>query len=685
MRIYKNIQKITTCLAIACIFLVPFISSTPGHAASRVVKVGIYDNPPKLFLDKNGVAQGLYPDIVNAIAAKEGWTVQYVNGTFDEGLSRLRSGKIDIMEDVAISPERQKIYDFNNETILISWGQVYTRKGVTVNSMLDLNGKRMAILESGIHYTGPGGMKAQAEAFKININFINVNEYADVFKLLQENKADVGVVTRTFGIYEAEKYNVQPTAIIFNPVELRFAFTKGSAKNADLIKEIDTTLQEMKADPGSAYNKSIDKYIGTSVLGKINVVPLWAKILLFTLTPTLILILIIFLVQRRFQKSLRNALDSKSKELARSEQTYKTLFDSAKDAIIIGSAEGFIDCNKAALELFKAQSVTDFVAKGLADLAPSNQPGGKDSKVVTNERIEQTFAQGSQHFEWESQRFDGSRFDADVLLSKTRVKGRDVVQATVRDISDQKRAERDMAILDELRSQFIRIISHQLRTPLNVTRWNLEILLKGDLGLLTENQKDFLRSTYKTEVDIISKIGDLLTIVDIEENRVTADKALVSLDELFTSAVEKWNKIFKTKNIDFVGALSPELIPSIPADASKIMSTYDHLLQNAFDYTPEGGKVIAKLSRVNANIRFELTDSGIGVPEAEKEKVFLKFSRCTNATGLVPDRTGISLAICKYFIENLHGGKIGFESKEDAGSTFWFELPANPLIGESHA
>ncbi|HUC90060.1 MAG TPA: transporter substrate-binding domain-containing protein [Patescibacteria group bacterium] len=103
---FKNIAKFLLVFATTALFMLS--SGASAGAKAQTVKVGVYDNPPKIYLDKTGKPQGLYADIVNAIAAKEGWNVEYVPGTWNEGLQRLENGQIDIMVDVAVSDERRQ-------------------------------------------------------------------------------------------------------------------------------------------------------------------------------------------------------------------------------------------------------------------------------------------------------------------------------------------------------------------------------------------------------------------------------------------------------------------------------------------------------------------------------------------------------------------------------------------------
>ena len=120
-------------VALVLLGMVLLLYALPAWS-TQTVRVGIYDNPPKVFLTPNGVAAGLYPDILDAIARERGWTLAWVSGTWQECLDRLKSGEIDLMIDIAKTKERSLLFRFSQEPVLTNWGAVYARKGVAVQS-----------------------------------------------------------------------------------------------------------------------------------------------------------------------------------------------------------------------------------------------------------------------------------------------------------------------------------------------------------------------------------------------------------------------------------------------------------------------------------------------------------------------------------------------------------------------
>lgn len=263
----KHLRTGFYVLSICCI-LSCFVtaSETRGGAGDITIRVGMYENPPKVFSDSTGRVIGIYPDILNEIARKEGWELRFVRGTWEECLSRLKNHSLDVMVDVAYSGERAKDFDFNDETVFVNWGAVYTRKGFHAESFPDLKNKRIAVMKGSIHTVGEQGIQAVMKQFDIPCTFIEVDDYKSVFSLIDQNKADVGVVNRLFGTLNensdksGKHLSIIRSPIIFNPQHLKFAFPKAGQLNSLLIPRIDKRLKKMKQNPNSVFHLAMTHY-----------------------------------------------------------------------------------------------------------------------------------------------------------------------------------------------------------------------------------------------------------------------------------------------------------------------------------------------------------------------------------------------------------------------------------------
>ncbi|MFO7990862.1 MAG: ATP-binding protein [Thermoplasmata archaeon] len=261
-------------------FAVPY--TAVSQSEEDVLRIGMYENPPKIFTDEYGNEMGIFPAIIEYIAEEEGWEIEYVHGSFSQGLERLRNGEIDIMQDVAWSEERDEIYAFNNETVVPDWGRLYSRTDIDIQTFLDLEGKTIAVMEEGIYNIGPEGIRTLVDSFEINATFLEYPSYEDIFETLDNGGADLGAVNRFFGQRFQNEYDVDQTPVIFTPISIRFAFDKNHTETPERITKIDQHLKEMKDDPDSIYYRSIDEFLGgDGESGRVEVFPTWVKYTIF--------------------------------------------------------------------------------------------------------------------------------------------------------------------------------------------------------------------------------------------------------------------------------------------------------------------------------------------------------------------------------------------------------------------
>lgn len=232
-------------------------AATPPSAFAREVKVGAYENQPKVFTRADGTVAGIFPDILEEVARREDWSIRYIHGSWAEGLERLESGEIDLMMDVGYTPERDAIYDFCQGDVICNWAQIYTQPGMDVKVITGLDGVRIAGLRDGIHLSR---FKQRAAKFDIHYKVTLCDDYQEIFELIDEKKVDAGVVNRIYGYSCQNQYDVKRSPVIFSPASLRYATRQGS--NEDLLLAIDRHLAEMKEEYPSAYHQSIRRWLG---------------------------------------------------------------------------------------------------------------------------------------------------------------------------------------------------------------------------------------------------------------------------------------------------------------------------------------------------------------------------------------------------------------------------------------
>ncbi len=244
----KKLTSIT--LAVVTIF---FLFSASLYAEHNI-KVGIYQNRPQVFIDDEGNVKGIYIDILQYVAEQEDWNIEYVSGTWTQCLERLNNGEIDILVSIAYTEERDKIYNFTDETVLANWGQVYIGNP-TIQSIVDLQDKRLAATKDDIYTTK---MEELLKQFDIKYDLVEVKSYENVFELLSEGDVDAGLVPRIFGLFNEKDYSVEKSPIIHSPTELRFASLE--ERNSNIIQDIEYHLTKLKEDKTSIYYKSLNKW-----------------------------------------------------------------------------------------------------------------------------------------------------------------------------------------------------------------------------------------------------------------------------------------------------------------------------------------------------------------------------------------------------------------------------------------
>lgn len=229
-------------------------------------------------------------------------------------------------------------------------------------------------------------------------------------------------------------------------------------------------------------------------------------------------------------------------------------------------------------------------------------------------------------------------------------------------------------MIERMKTEFVSLVAHQLRTPLSAIKWTLKILLDKELGEITAEQQDFLQKTYLSNERMISLINDLLNVARIEEGRYLYKTTLTSLEQITKSVIESRKGEINRRKLKFKFDKPKSSLPLISADVEKITLIIQNLLDNAVKYTTEGGEVVISLRLGKGAVEFSIKDSGVGIPRDQQNRVFTKFFRGANVIRLETEGSGLGLFIVKNIVE-AHGGKIWFESKEGQGSTFYFTLP----------
>ena len=311
------------------------------------VRIGFYQNKPMVFRDTDGVIKGIFADFVNAVAAENDWTTEWVEGTFAEGLERLQSREIDIMAAVAWTTERESRFDFSRKAVISNWGVFYTRRGESLESILDLEGKKIAVVRQD---TYAAGFRELADRFGMNCTFLEVDDYPDVFTAIEDLEAEAGLVSRLFGLANERDYLVERTSQVLEPRDIRFAAPRGSS--VTILQILDFHLTKWRTLPDSPLNRSIQNWLAQEP--SYGLIPKWFPWFVGTAVALVFGVLFANLLLRRKVASKTRELVKSRVELSREKVFFERLFDESPDALVLESGNGhsIIRINKGFSRLF---------------------------------------------------------------------------------------------------------------------------------------------------------------------------------------------------------------------------------------------------------------------------------------------------------------------------------------------
>jgi len=412
----------------------------------------------------------------------------------------------------------------------------------------------------------------------------------------------------------------------------------------------------------------------------------------------------------------------------RSETRFRTLYEASLDAVMLLDAGGYFDCNQAAVQMFGCKSKEEFYARHPAEFSPEVQPCGADSLTLADSRIRKAVEDGSNRFEWVHRRVDsGEDFPAEVLLSRMTLDGRVVLQATVRDISERKRAEvalrtevahRQQMELElrqahklEAVGQLAAGIAHEINTPSQWVSDNVAFLKKAfesfatvleaavaaadecsSAGVQLPSIDRFRQAMTRSKLDRV--IGEMPRALAQAQEGLRRISSIVmamkefahpstgrkqpmdvnaALNTTVTVARNEWKYV-----ADIVFDLAPDL-PAVPALKDELNQAFLNLIVNAAHAVGEAirpgptekGKITLTTRVTGPWLEVRIGDTGPGIPPAVCARIFEPFF----TTKPVGKGTGQGLAIARSVVVDKHRGKLFFETEVGRGTTFIVQLP----------
>ncbi len=397
----------------------------PTHGAERQVRVGVYENAPKLLLSQDQRPSGILGDLLQAVAERERWTLQAVPCAWRDCLAALEQGEIDLLPDLAYSEERSRRYDVHPTPVLYDWSNIYQPSGSALTSFADLDGKRLAVLDGSIQQ---GYLRDLLAGFGIRAELVAVASLEAGFAEAAAGRVDAAVASRFFGEKNAAAHQLRPAPMMFLPAQVFYATRKGD--NGDLLAAIDGHLRHWQHEANSPYFRSIERWLAPPPA---SIVPRWVWISVAALG----LLLAAALGRNRL---LRRRIAEKATALRHSEDRYRALFDNGQSPILIAApADGrIVDANPAAAA-FYGWPANELLGRSLTELAPEAPADalerlrhGDPAALFTRQRMA-----------------DGRWREVEAFCGPIRIDDADYLYAIVHDIGTRRQAEEQLRKLSQ--------------------------------------------------------------------------------------------------------------------------------------------------------------------------------------------------------------------------------------------
>lgn len=365
---------------------------------------------------------------------------------------------------------------------------------------------------------------------------------------------------------------------------------------------------------------------------------------------------------------------SKAEGLVSDLEKFRLAMENSSDQIVITDSEGIVLFGNKMVEEITGYKLDEIIGKKAGVLWRSPMPMEYYKKFWDTIKNKKKIFIG----EIENRRKNGEEYTAAINVSPVLDKKGEVVYfvGVERDITKEKQ-------IDRAKTEFVSLISHQLRTPLTAISLFSEMLVDKDLGELNTEQLEYIQNIRTSNQRMILLVNSILNVSRLDMGTFIVEPKDTDVAALAQSVINEQTLIMAEKNLKFSQSIDKE-IPIIKTDPDQLRMVFQNLLSNAVNYTPKDKSIEFNMAfdKLNKKIFIEVKDSGIGIPKNQQSEIFGKLFRANNARLFYTNGNGLGLYIIKTILEQL-GGSIRFESEENVGTTFFVSLSTAPVAKKS--
>jgi PAS domain S-box-containing protein len=656
--------------------------------AGLTVKVGYEQNHPMNSTAPDGKAQGIMPDIINEVARREGWTIQYAPCIWNQCLENLEAGSIDLLVGIAHTPDRAERFSYNQHTVISNWGLLYSTAGQKIESYNDLHGKRIALVKNDVYSNTFIKMLQQ---FNIRCDVVYAENFKDVFDMIDWGEVHAGVANRFFALLNEKNFKVKATPIIFSPVSVQVAAPKG--KSQEILTAFDRHLEAMKKNRNSVYQQSMKRWLG--IEGASYSMPRWLWWSLGTVLGGIALLGVFVALLRREVQRKTGDLRHEVVERRRSEEQLRLVLDNMQEIFVHTDLDGTISFISNGIELFGYQpealkgSFFQGVCKNNQDFL-NLLDDLKVKEFLTGYRITLLRQDGTERLVSMNARllWDDDGNPASIIASGT-------------DVTEQVRMGDLMAQTEKMMmvGGLAAGMAHEINNPLGIIMQNIQNIqrrvspdlpanrevaqgLDVDLNQVREYLEHrgilkFMHQMHEAGDRMSRIITNMLKFSRKSESRIESASMEMVLEQALELAASDYDlkKHYDFRKIEIVREYGADL-PKVPLTVLEIEQVLLNLIKNAAQAMAFSQE--KKLHRMTLRTRqtgdwavMEIEDNGPGMPKEIQRRIFDPFFT-TKEVGV---GTGLGLSVSYAIITNNHHGRLEVRSQPGEGTCFTIMLP----------